>query len=417
MKKFKVLFIALFVVSSALSQRIKTDDIEYRYIKLPTNPIASSIKNFQSSIFASYEAENANLMAKYEQEKQLAEQEYQQAMADHPAKVKAAEDKYTQEMAAWKEKSMAEKILEKQLLNENNKPVKNIPYPPYKRNVSMPKLKGTYDYAALASTYIKLDGFENNQDNAVKIIVTLNGFEYSTPRQVTEQKSVVSSANGTTTTSQVNYYHVEFTYRHTMSVKAIGADGKELFYLTPQELNSYKTYKSAESKTAVSYNEEALAKTYEEKILQENLTLISNLVNDRIGFKREPRKTGIDYIKSKDETYADLLMAYNEASSGLNSLADDEAGAKVKLTHAIEIWNTALQESDITNRKARIDKDVTISIYFNLLEGYFATRDLEGFEKIMGNLNTMSISNGERRKKEQYDLLFIDLKKRMQANK
>jgi hypothetical protein len=110
-------------------------------------------------------------------------------------------------------------------------------------------------------------------------------------------------------------------------------------------------------------------------------------------------------------------MAYNEASSGLNSLADDEAGAKVKLTHAIEIWNTALQESDITNRKARIDKDVTISIYFNLLEGYFATRDLEGFEKIMGNLNTMSISNSERRKKEQYDLLFIDLKKRMQANK
>jgi hypothetical protein len=151
--------------------------------------------------------------------------------------------------------------------------------------------------------------------------------------------------------------------------------------------------------------------------LQENLTIISNLVNDRIGFKREPRKTGIDYIKSKDETYSDLLMAYNEASSGLNSLADDEAGAKVKLTHAIEIWNTALQESDITNRKARIDKDVTISIYFNLLEGYFATRDLEGFEKIMGNLNTMSISNSERRKKEQYDLLFIDLKKRMQANK
>ena len=109
MKKFKVLFIALFVVSSAVAQRIKTDDIEYRYIKLPTNPIASSIKNFQSSIFAAYEAENAKLMAEYEREKQLAEQEYQQAMADHPAKVKAAEDKYTQEMAAWKEKSMAEK--------------------------------------------------------------------------------------------------------------------------------------------------------------------------------------------------------------------------------------------------------------------------------------------------------------------
>lgn len=417
MKKFKLLFIAMFVLGSSIAQRIKTDDIEYRYIKLPTNPIASSIKNYQSSIFAAYEAENAKLMADYEREKQLAEQEYQQAVAEHPAKVKAAEDKFTQEMTAWKEKSMAEKIIEKQLLNENNKPVKNIPYPPYKRNVSMPKLKGTYDYAALASTYLKLDGFESNQDNAVKIIVTLNGYEYTTPRQVTEQKSVVSSANGTTTTSQVNYYRVEFTYRHTMSVKVISADGKELFYLTPQELNSFKTYKSADSKTSVSYNEEALAKTYEEKILQENLTFISNLVNDRIGFKREPRKTGIDYIKSKDETYADLLMAYNEASSGLNSLADDEAGAKTKLNHAIEIWNTALQESDITNRKARIDKDVTTSIYFNLLEAYFAIRDLDGFEKIMTNLNTMSISNGERRKKEQYDLLFIDLKKRMQANK
>jgi hypothetical protein len=278
-------------------------------------------------------------------------------------------------------------------------------------------LKTSYDYPVLAASNLKLDGYNNSPAGAVKIEVTLYGFEYTPPRQLTEQKSIVSSANGTTSTSQVTYYHVEFTYRHTMSVKVTSPEGVEMFVLSPSELNNYKAYKSADSKTSVSFNEEQLVKTYEEKILQENLKLINELVNDRIGFRRTARSTELGYVKSKDETYADLMNAFNEASTGLKMLLDDKTSATTKLEKSIQLWEAAMTESDVANKKARIDKDVTIMISFNLLEAYFATGNNMAGEKIIQTMNTLSLSATERKTKEAYELAFTDMKKRIEANK
>lgn len=418
MKRVVLFWLALPCLLVAQAQNIKSDDVEYRYIKLPLTPLPASIKNYQSGIVAAYEAENQRKQAQYEAELAAAEAEYQQEMQAYPAKVKEAEDKYAREMEEWDKKSFGEKFLEKEVLKENNKPVKQIPSAPYKRSVSPPQLKTVYNHSALAGTYLVLDGFENKDDHAVKIEVTLNGFDYTQPIQITEQKNVIKVVNGTSTTSQEPTYRVEFTYRHAMSVKATGPDGKELFNLTPQELNTYKTYKSAQSSNPIPLNPEQLAKMHEEKILQDNLTLINNLVNDKIGFKREPRKTELAYVKAKDETiYADLLLAFNEAHSALKSLVDDQEAAQTKLKHAAEIWNGALKESDPANKKARINEAVTTMIHFNLLETYFALRDVPSAEKTIAALNTLDLSNGERKRKEQYEALVSDLKKRVAANK
>ena len=261
-------FCSLFA-SSVNGQNVKSESIEYRYVQPPMTPLPATIKNYQSSIFATYEAENQKKIADYEADVLAAEMEFKKEQDAYPAKLKAAEDKYAMEMAEWDKKSMAEKVVEKQLLNENNKPVKQVPSQPYKRSVSYPKLKTSYDYPVLAASNLSLDGYINSPENAVKIEVTIYGFEYTPPRQLTEQKNVVSSAKGTTTTSQVTYYRVEFTYRHTMSVRVSSPDGKELFVVSPSELNNYQTYKSGESKTSIAINEAQLVKTYEEKILQD----------------------------------------------------------------------------------------------------------------------------------------------------
>ena len=41
---------------------------------------------------------------------------------------------------------------------------------------------------------------------------------------------------------------------------------------------------------------------------------------------------------------------------------------KAELTEAIQIWETVLGESDVNNKKARINDKVTQSIYQNLIE-------------------------------------------------
>jgi hypothetical protein len=202
-----------------------------------------------------------------------------------------------------------------------------------------------------------------------------------------------------------------------MSVKVLSPDGKELLFLSPQELNKYKIYKSAASETAVAINEKQIIKTYEETILQENLKFINDLVNDKFGFKRELRKGSLSYVKSKDDTYADLTSAFNDADSGLKALVDDEELARTKLQNAVQSWNSALIESDVNNKKARIDQDVTIMIYFNQLEVHFALGEYELSQKILSSLNLLSISQSERKLKDGYESMFMDLKKRVVANK
>ena len=357
------------------------------------------------------------MKAEYEAEKQKAEDDFQRETAEYPVKVKEADEKYEKEMAEWKKKSLVDKFVEKRILEENNKPQKQVVNKPYKRYVQEPALKKSYDYAPLANTYLQLEGFENNPNNAVQIIATLNGFEYTSPKQVSEVKKEMIASNGTVNSVNVTYYNIEFTYRHTMSVKAVGPDGRELFNITPQELNTYKVYKSPQTKTSQQINELQLKSMFEEKVLQENLTLLSDLVNDRIGYRRQPRNATLDYVNDKKVDYSDLLLAYNEGLSGLMTIAIDEESAKAKISKATELWNKALKESNLTDKKARIDKDVTMSLYFNLLEYHFASRNLEEADKVLSAMGMVQMSNPDRKNKEKYDELFIDLRKRVLTNK
>ncbi|MFM8963681.1 MAG: hypothetical protein ACKOGD_07560, partial [Sphingomonadales bacterium] len=153
MKK-TILFVALALAFNSLAQSVKGEQITYTYTKLPSNPVQPKPTNYNSSVTAAYDVENQKLMAQYEADKAQAEADYQRDMADYPNKIKAADEKYEREMKAWNEKSTASKIIEKQVLNENNRPVKDYVPQPYRRTVSMPAMKTSYDYTSLASTYL-----------------------------------------------------------------------------------------------------------------------------------------------------------------------------------------------------------------------------------------------------------------------
>ena len=179
-KNFLFLFILLLTLNLT-AQNIKSEDITYNFIKLPLKPVSPKVENYNSSITATYEAENNKLLALFEADKARAEADYQREMSEYPAKIKAADDKYEREMKAWDEKSTALKIVEKQLLNENNRPVKDYVGAPYRKTISPPVLKTSYDYPSLAATYLKIDGFNKSDMNALTYQVTLQGFEHSQP--------------------------------------------------------------------------------------------------------------------------------------------------------------------------------------------------------------------------------------------
>jgi hypothetical protein len=411
------LFVVFFILGGVVfGQNIKSEDLKYNYVKLPTTPIQPRVANYQSSLSSASDEENAKILAQYEKDKAQADADYDREMAEYPVKVKAADEKYEKAMAEYNDKSLAKKILEKQLLNENTKPVKDYVPQPYKRNVSKPDIKTVYDYPSLASTYLKLDGFSKGTDNALSYHVNMQGFEHSQPAVKTEIKKEAKVVNGTSTTADVTYYWVEFTYRNQMSVRVANAANQDIYFIAPTELAEFKTYKTTSSKTAPSSDYAALFRTVEEKVLKDNLTFINHLVNDRIGYEITERETSLDYVKSKKDEYQDVTDAYNDQLLGLKSLITNETVAKEKLNKAAAQWLTILKESDVANKKARIDKDVTISIYFNLLECYFPLRNNADAEMILSTLERMDISNRERKLKEKYAALFLDLSGRKVAN-
>ncbi|MFM6934777.1 MAG: hypothetical protein ACKOXP_04990 [Flavobacteriales bacterium] len=414
--KLSLSFVFSAFIGLAFGQSVKSEDITYTYVKLPTNPIQPKIENYYSNITSSAEATNAKLMAEYEAEKARAEADYQRELADYPAKVKAADDKYAKEMEVYNAKSTATKVIEKQILNENTKPVKDYVAQPYRRTVAQPVLKTSYDYPSLAATYLVLDGFTKAQVNALSYTVNIEGFEHSQPMIKTEVKDEVSVKDGVRSTYKVTYYWIEFTYRMPMSVRISGVNNQEIFYVAPAELSAFKTYKSSSSKTSPSADFNMLIKSTEEALLKENLKFINHLVNDRIGYEVTSRATSLDYVKSKNDAHNDVQEAFNNAMFGLKSLTSNEAMAKQKLTAAVDAFKVILTESDVMDKKARIDKDVTVAIYFDLLECYFALRNTADADAALKALGQLDLSNRDKKQKEKMEELFFDLNMRKAAN-
>ncbi len=416
MFKISSLVLILLYTLNLTAQNIKSEDITYSFIKLPSKPVMPKVENYNSSITATYEAENNKLLVLFEADKARAEADYQREMSEYPAKLKAADDKYAKEMQAWDEKSTALKIVEKQLLNENNRPVKDYVAAPYRKTISPPVLKTSYDYPSLAATYLKIDGYKKADMNALTYQVTLQGFEHSQPMIKTEIKKEVSRVNNVSTTYDVTYYYIEYNYRHPMSVRVANTNNQDVIFLAPTEFTAFKTYKSTSQKTSPSADFTFLLKSSEESILKENLTFINHLVNDQIGYEVTPRSTSLDYVKSKNDAHADVLEAYNNQMLGLKSLTTNEALATQKLNAAVDAYNAILLESDLFDKKARIDKDVTISIYFNLLEAYYAQRKTVEAETVLAALTKIDLSNREKKFKEKYVEAFLDLTNRKAAN-
>ena len=380
-------------------------------------PLDKSLKNYSVKFEAPYEEKNKQLSAAYEEEKKKAEARYHDELKEYPLLVKASEAQYEKELTEYKKKSVVTKIAEKSILGETTKPLKQIPAKPYRETIPPPILKTSYDLPVLASTYINLNGYQPDAATAVKIIVTLYGFDFTEPRVLSVQKDMMRVSNGNSSTYKSTYYHVEFSYRHAMSVKVLLPDGKEILNLTPQQLNTYKIYRTAESDKYPEFNRDLLIRTNEEKLLQDNLKFINDLVNDQFGFEKKEQKANLYYTKEKGEIYTDLRTAFNEASSGFSLLHDDAEAAMAKLRKANELWLNALKEFDPSNKKARINKDVTIAVYFNLLESFFALSDVAaGFDTIQ-KMNALSLSTNERKDKDEFEKRFADLKKRKQNNK
>ena len=407
---FGLLFIS--ISTSVSAQKIKDEEIKFTFHQLPSKPLSATIKNYQSFVIAAYEAKNEELKKDFEARQAAERARVAEEERTYPARQKEVQDRFDKDMAEYKKLDGTDKLAERMITGSApKKPVLYELPKPYYSEPALPKYQTTYDYKVLADTYIKLEGFENNAENAVKVSVTLYGFDFTEPRITSQVVNVLQNGQ----TQNRTMYALEYSYRHPMSVKVEAPDGTVLLSNTPQKLNSYTVVKGGSSDKMPSYNRDLLVKDVEQKILQKNLTYIDSLVNDLFGFASIIREVEINYVKSDDPEYADLKLAFNEFSSHVAQLGNNEKEALESLKSPIGIWEKALSERKPGDKKARINDDVALALMINLLEGYYLTRDAEKLNALIQQLNKEDLGKTERKRKESYDILLADLKKRLAA--
>ncbi len=415
MKTIKLLIVCLLMMGNLLNaQDVDKTETNFEFIQLPKKPLDKSIKNYNSKVIYNVEEANKKIMDEHNEKVAKADQEYQAELAAYPQRVKDAEAQYLKELEIYEKKSTIQKIADQQLAN-GGKPVKRIPSPPYKNTFSTPKLIKSFNNEQLAGTYLKLEGFSNGTNNPVTITATLGELEVKEPELTV--KDMTKVANGTSTPYKA--YFMKVPYKRLITLKVETAQGvvynevpgeisQDMYYNIPGEYTSESAIRSWWS-----YNQEKTIDNLEVTSVDNGLKVIQNLLNSDYAFKKTKRETIIYQIKDKKQDYTDMATAYLALVEGYNGLSEDyeKKDAKVKIQEAIAIYEKALTESDMKNKKARINEEVTLAIYVNLMEAYiwvdeyakaktmyakFSTFDApKRFEKLMEEINKLG--------KEQYE--------------
>jgi hypothetical protein len=414
------LLLGLFISGAAIAQDIDNNDLYFTYTQLPLTPL-KNVKNYQANIVQKFEDIIKTKTDLYNQELAKAEDEYKKAQEAQALLQKMEDDKYAAAMVAWNKKPKAE-----QILYASQMPQRTIIPMPTKREVSKPDIPKSYDTQLLAGKYIKLEGFNNANDNPVTISVSMYGFNSEPPVLQERVAQKATAAAGTTPAKpEIKKYFYSIKYKHMMSYKLEMAGQGVITEQFPQELDNYNEFKTAEYDSVSTLDRNwplNRAKTMEQiqdKAVYDNLAYINGLINDKYGYMRVNYASLLSVVDEKKD-YQDYKEAYVAAQNAYKAITDNpmnKQAAYPELDKAINLWENAMKQSQPNNKKARVDRDVTEVTILNLIEAYIWKDDYLNAKAYIDKLKTMDPERKRRRRMEGYEALMAKNKARYEANK
>ncbi|MGA0818810.1 MAG: hypothetical protein ACO3PE_07760 [Schleiferiaceae bacterium] len=389
-------FFALIALSGALmlsAQSIKKETLTYARLQPPTDHSADG-QSFKTTVNLTYKAE-------IERAEAAAEADYQAALAAYPAQEAAAKAAYDERVAAyekaladWNNKSLAGKIIEKQVL-ENSKPVPpppyQAPYPPQRKQLTHQAL---FSEAELAQSYGRIEG-RTEAEGGIQVTITLYGFQNEPPRVETKESSVYNTS--TKSTQKVIESQWVISHKHPVHLKAVAADGRVLIDEMVAGSDAFTDFKSGFVKsshptTYAQYHLDALQKS----VVSANMTAAKNLLNSRLGTTHPTRTTVVFVPESKKADYSDLAEAFQIAREGFEKLNGSYDAGAAKLRAAEALWSKAITEFDAEDKKARINAKVIAELYRNVIEAEVASRDFAAAEAHLSQARRLDLSKKDK---------------------
>lgn len=404
MKKI-LLFASILMVGVSFAQNVDDQKITFNYIQLPSDPIKGpKVYNIELN-HDKYVASNEDSLEAYEARITLAESQLV-SWIEQKRKVDQAN---LLEMDKWQKSVNAATAAGTPAPPQ---PAKQ-PYP------EMPKLKQELDEPILTTEItdgmvdaaIQLEGFTKGEGGAT-IKIAFEGLKNS---------AVEKKVTGTGAATKYEYYaKYEMPAVLTVEVPGQGIIINENinFGQKSKLINKYDSEYSFQYWRMDNYNQYWV--TLQQQELTSILSSINNIVNEKCGFPTKSYATEIYTVKKhKGQNYNDLIDAYTNAKAGYDLIYKDvsKSDAIKKLQKACDIWEKALQESDVNDNKARINDKVTALIYVNLAEAYMWMNEWTTADGYIQKAKIMSVAAGKyKREAGDVETFMKYLKDRYTAN-
>lgn len=413
---YKKITLAFFLLIgfSAIAQNIDYANIKVDYTRLPLKPVSKDLVNYQPLIIADYLAkieqqkvENQNAAAK-------AEADYQQALKQYWTKRNQDSLLYENSLNVWfRLTPQQQAVTPRPQMPASTVPVKAI--------TNETVLEKTFNTDLLASTNIKLLGFTKLPEKALIIQMNLSGFEKDEAKSTTQKKQI-KRGDGKTVDSTVYVY--QFNYRHIIKLKIIQPDGKFLMDEAYGPSLGFTTYSSkffANQADLDNYWKSAQANEItntQEKIVMDNLKSINEMINNNYGYVLQSRAVVVGYVNEK-KLYDDFKDALSNAKNAYAIIGKKETNSQGKdyLQKAVTTWEAAMKESNPSNKKARVDEDVTECLLMDLSEAYVWLEDFTKAQECLTQLDGFKLSMKEKNIKAGIKAFLADQSVRVAANK
>ncbi len=353
------LFVPLsFLFASSLNaQNIADNKVSFDYVQLPTNPVSSQYTSYSLVINKLFEKSNQDSLNLHQARVDAAQVNFDAQYNVWRDQKKAIDRQYLATLASWEKNNLTTGI-------SSPKP-ERPPYPaqPLKEDVRDPRLHDDIT-SQYSGSLVRLEGFTAGEGGAT---VTLD-------IQPISGITITKKTNGTGATTKFEY---SCNYSLPVNIK-VECPSKGIVFNTVIGTN-VKSYPLNSFATTYDYeiwmmdNYDKFWMDLQSKARADALAEVNTVLNENCGYPVKRRVTEVFSVKSHREfTYADLTTAYTTAEQGYRLIVQnrDHTAAAQKLLEAIANWDAVLKESNVTDKKSRVNDEVTALLHYNIAEAY-----------------------------------------------
>jgi hypothetical protein len=407
MKKILLTASLLFAGVLAFGQNMNDHKVSFKYIQLPYIKVDPKFSTYELRVEHDYLAANDDSTAMHEIRKSAAMSVFQSMLATYQTQRDSLDRVYLRSLSAWeKQVNAGATNPDGTALTKPNPPM--YPEPPAYPNVEAPRLHTDFDASTIGQS-VQVAGFEEGVGG---IIITMS-------IQPIQHFPITQTVKGTGASKKYQY---NAPYILPIGIKVESPTQGVL--LEETLFQGKKNYKMKDQKSQYDHqlymmdNDSILYREIESFARRNAINSVRDYLNNKIGFVEKSRTAEIYSVKKfKDYDYSDVTNAYTILNQGLQYVKNDRdrSGAADKLEEALAAFEEILQESNLSDKKARINDKITAMMQCNIAEIQVWLGEFDDADAI-GNLAMNSGEGKAKRHMRDEQGFYADQRKRWEAN-